>query len=82
MRFVRLLLIVVLLSSLCATAGFAQAVNATLVGTITDSSGAVIVKARVTVTGADTGVSRSMETNDSGNYTFPNLAPGTYIVAA
>src|ERR1051325_2404879 len=69
---------------LCATAGFAwgQAVTATVVGTITDASGAVVVNAKVVITETNTGVSRTSNTNESGNYTFPNLPPGTYAVAA
>jgi hypothetical protein len=58
-----------------------QAVNATLLGTVTDASGAVIPNATVTITEQRTGVSRSGKTNESGNYTFPDLPPGTYSVA-
>ncbi len=60
----------------------AQAVNGTLVGTIADSTGAVLTGATVTITEAGTGVTRSMKTNESGNYVFPNLPPGNYNVAA
>lgn len=59
---------------------FSQAVNATLLGSVTDSSGAVVVNAKVTVTEGNTGVSRVGETNASGNYAFPDLTPGQYIV--
>jgi len=50
-----------------------QAVNATLLGTVTDTSGAVVAGAKVTATEMKTGVSRSTATNDSGNYAFANL---------
>jgi outer membrane receptor protein involved in Fe transport len=60
----------------------AQAVNATLVGTVTDSSGAMIAGAAVSVKETSTGVGRVTTTNSSGNYTFPNLPPGTYSVSA
>src|SRR6478752_372224 len=68
----------------CCTAGFVwgQAVTATLVGTITDASGAVVVNTKVVVTETNTGVSRTSNTNESGNYSFPNLPPGTYSVTA
>jgi hypothetical protein len=78
------------LRTICATAAllgiavvcaYSQAVNATLLGTITDSSGAVVPNAKVTVTETTTGVSRSGQTNESGNYSFPDLAPGQYAVA-
>src|SRR5713226_7303874 len=59
-----------------------QAVNATLLGTTTDASGAVVGGARVTAMEMKTGVSRSATTNDSGNYEFADLPPGQYEVAA
>jgi hypothetical protein len=60
---------------------YGQAVNATLLGTVTDSSGASVANAKVTVTETTTGVNHSGQTNDSGNFTFPNLPPGSYSVA-
>src|SRR5258708_37206199 len=59
-----------------------QAVNATLLGTVTDSSGAAVANAKVLVTETNTGISRTSQTNDSGNYVFPDLPPGTYRVTA
>src|SRR6266568_6549999 len=58
-----------------------QAVNATLLGTVTDTSGAVVAAAKVTATEMKTGLSRSTTTNDSGNYLFADLPPGQYEVA-
>ncbi|PYT91559.1 MAG: hypothetical protein DMG36_17935, partial [Acidobacteria bacterium] len=58
-----------------------QAMNATLLGTVTDASGAVVSGAKVTITETKTGVSRSATTNEDGNYEFPNLPPGQYEVA-
>src|SRR5690348_9282104 len=55
----------------------AQVAGATLSGTVTDSSGAVIPKAQVTITGVATGVARTVETDTAGLYTAPNLLPGT-----
>ena len=63
-----------------ALSSFGQAVNATLLGTVTDASGAVVPNAKVTITEVNTGVGRSGQTNESGNYTFPNLPPGQYSV--
>jgi hypothetical protein len=65
---------------LCAGYGYSQAVNATLLGTVTDSSGAVVSNAKVVATEVNTGVSRSTQTNESGNYSFPDMAPGQYSV--
>jgi hypothetical protein len=59
-----------------------QAVNATLLGTVTDSSGAAVASVKVTITETRTGITRSSQTNDSGNYVFPDLPPGTYTVTA
>src|ERR1700747_46679 len=59
-----------------------QAVNATLLGTVTDSSGAAVGNVKVTITETNTGISRSSQTNESGNYVFPDLPPGTYTVTA
>lgn len=59
-----------------------QAVNGTLVGTITDTSGAVVTKAKVTATLTSTGATHVSLTNASGNYTFPDMQPGAYSIAA
>src|SRR5438128_9690927 len=59
---------------------FAQAVSATLIGTVSDSSGATVPNAVVTVTESQTGVSRKTNTTSDGVYTVPYLAPGVYRV--
>lgn len=64
-----------------AAVAYGQAVSATLLGNITDVSGAVVPNAKVTITEQNTNVSRSAETNESGNYTFPDIPPGTYTVS-
>ena len=59
-----------------------QAVKASLVGTVTDSSGAVVPGAEITITEVNTNFSRSATTNESGYYVFSNLNPGVYRVEA
>ncbi len=59
----------------------AQAVSGSLLGAITDSSGAAVAGAKVVITEVNTGVSRSTESNASGNYNFSNLPPGVYNVS-
>ena len=59
-----------------------QAVKASLVGAITDSSGAVVPGADITITEVNTNFSRSATTNESGYYVFSNLNPGVYRVEA
>jgi hypothetical protein len=80
MQHLRSICILFLLALLTASLGFSQAVNATLLGTITDASGAVVSNAKVTATETSTGIARSATTNESGNYTFPDLPPGTYTI--
>src|ERR1700758_200408 len=59
---------------------FAQAVAGTLLGTVQDSSGAVIPGANVTLTNEGTNVTNQTTTGPEGFYTFPNLNPGQYSV--
>ena len=52
--------------------------NATVTGTVTDSSGAVIPNAKVELTNTATGVKREVTTNSVGAYRFPNVGIGTF----
>lgn len=62
---------------------FAQAgATGTILGTVTDSTGAVVPNARITVTNTATQVSSKTTTNSVGDYNVPALNPGTYTVAA
>lgn len=56
------------------------AASATIVGTVTDQSGADIPAAAVKLTNVATGVSLSATANASGQYTFPTVTPGTYTL--
>ena len=58
-----------------------QAVTGTLLGTVLDSTGAVVPNANVIITNEGTGVSNHMPTSPQGFYTFPTLDPGRYSVA-
>ena len=49
-----------------------------ITGLVTDSSGAVVVGATVTVTNTQTNAARTTSTNNDGNYSFPALLPGMY----
>ena len=63
-----------------AAAASAQTFRGTILGTITDSSGASIAAASVTVKNVDTGLSRTVSTSDDGTYAVPELPIGTYTV--
>lgn len=61
---------------------YGQAATATLQGTITDSSGAAITDATVSIKNAGTGTTVSATTNGQGRYVVSNLNPGSYDVEA
>jgi hypothetical protein len=82
MKQLRLLIATLLVACFTVGSAWSQAVTATLVGTVTDASGAVVVNAKIVLTETNTGVSRASSSNESGNYSFPNLPPGTYAVTA
>jgi len=59
-----------------------QGIDSTLMGTVTDSSGAAVSGSRVTATNRDTGVVTSASTNGVGQYRMEHLPVGSYDVAA
>lgn len=65
------------------TSSFAwsQALNGTLVGAISDASGALVPNAKVTIVEVNTNLTRTASTNESGNYSFANLPQGRYTVS-
>src|SRR5260370_37865909 len=77
-RFVETLLVLVL----GAVGAFAQTqTTGQISGTVSDSSGAVLPQTKITVTGNDTGLIRTTETNATGYYQIPLLQPGNYMVS-
>jgi uncharacterized lipoprotein YajG len=73
---------VVLLACLFLFAGqaYPQAITATVVGTVTDPTGAAVPEASVTIVNVDTAQQRSTTTNPAGNYEFPFLAVANYTL--
>jgi len=70
----------VLLGFCLATKVSAQVAGATLIGSVTDPSGAVIPSAKISVRNTATGVITNAATNSAGLYNVPNLIPGPYQV--
>jgi hypothetical protein len=67
---------------LCSMAPvFAQTTTGSIVGTVTDPSGAVVSNAAVTITNMDTNISTKTTTDSSGNYVATPLPVGRYSVA-
>ena len=57
-------------------------VNATLGGTVSDANGGVIPKVEITAKNVNTGIVTVRTTNETGNFEFPSLQPGTYTLTA
>jgi len=72
---------VLLALAVCCGVIYGQAVKGTLLGTVTDTSTAVVPNAKVVITEVNTGISREASTNQSGVYVFSTLDQGTYRVS-
>jgi Carboxypeptidase regulatory-like domain len=57
-----------------------QGANGRIVGRLADPTGAVLAHASVTLTNEATAISRTSQTNDSGDYSFVDVAPGKYTL--
>ena len=57
-----------------------EAFTATISGTVSDSSGGLMAGAKITLTSAERGITRTYTTTDSGNYTFTLLPPADYLL--
>jgi len=74
-RVVRISVATLLLGVVC---GYGQDYRATLLGVISDRSGAVVPGAKVLVVNTETEVRSATESNGQGNYLVPYLPPGVY----
>ena len=87
MRIKRSFLAVLLSLEFCSLVPFtsftshAQVAGAAIAGTVTDSSGAVLVHAQVLIQNTATGVTARTRTNSNGLYSVPNLIPGPYQIS-
>src|ERR1700736_3880314 len=71
-----------LLLALVTPPGRSQTTSTEILGSVTDTSGAVVPGATVTITRVSTGETRSAVTNPAGEYTFPLIEIGEYRVHA
>src|ERR1700739_2130735 len=63
-----------------SAAAVAQSTSGRILGTMTDQSGAAVAGAIVIVTDVQRGTSRTVTTDESGDYAMPDLQPGTYKI--
>jgi hypothetical protein len=73
---------VVIFLLLCAPPASAQTFRGGIQGTVTDQTDAALPGVIVTATSVDTGLSRSVDTDASGNYFLSELPLGEYTVSA
>jgi Carboxypeptidase regulatory-like domain/TonB dependent receptor len=78
--FIAIALLALVLCVFTSVPAGAQAVGATLSGTVTDASGAVISGAEITIKDVGTGVTRTLTSDSAGFYSAPNLLPASYSV--
>ncbi|MCU1235700.1 MAG: Outer rane receptor for ferrienterochelin and colicin [Candidatus Solibacter sp.] len=73
-----------LLTSFFILAGImlGQAITGSILGTVTDASGALVRSVKITIKNVDTGLQLTTTSNNDGDYTFPTVPPGTYEVSA
>ena len=83
-QIIRLAAALAVAAGLCAIPAdaAAQAVTGTLLGNVTDTTGAAVPGTTVTARETQTNVSRTATTNDTGFYNFSSLQKGTYAVEA
>jgi hypothetical protein len=72
--------LVLLMGMLSAAGLMAQTFRGTILGTVTDPSGAVVAGAKVTVRNTNTGLERTTQTSNDGSYSISELPIGTYDV--
>lgn len=79
--FVRVALSVAILL-LGAVTLYGQQVTGAILGTVVDSSGAVVPNAQITITNQDTGAVRNVVSGEKGEYNAPQIPAGTYTIGA
>ena len=72
---------VLLLAGLIAPLLNGQAITQTIQGLVTDATGSVVPGATVTIRNLGTGVAQTTQTNETGNYSFPQVLVGNYTLS-
>src|SRR6267142_5310178 len=78
----KLLVASTVLSLILAAQAFGQSSNATVSGTLADSTGAVLPGVSITATNTGTGIVTTVFSNEAGAYNFASLLPGVYKISA
>ena len=81
-RLARLLAFLICALATCVPAMAQGETTSAIVGSVTDPAGAAIPGATVNITNIENGLRRSVKTDDSGRFSFPQLQPGVYSVKA
>lgn len=82
MRNLGLACLLCCLIALSATSALAQTVTGTVLGTVTDSTGALIADAEIHLLNSETGIVRTTRADAAGNYQISFVPPGSYEVTA
>jgi hypothetical protein len=72
----------VALALILAGSAFGQTTTGSIFGTVTDQNDSVITGSMITATDNKTGITRTTQSNESGNYLFPSMPAGDYTVSA
>jgi outer membrane receptor protein involved in Fe transport len=79
-KLIRVVMFLGVCSLLLSSSGFAQAVYGSIFGSITDTTGAAVPNATVTVTDTAKGTSTTVQSNGNGEFTVEHLIPDPYDV--
>ena len=82
LRHIRSLYLVILALAFLCLSSSVMAQDATIVGTVTDPSGASVPNVKITLTNLETGLVHTAVTSDSGQYAIPELKIGHYDAKA
>src|SRR3984957_16696067 len=75
-------LAILLATLLCVPSAFADNLYGSILGVVTDASGAVLPNVQVKITNVNTGVVKQITTGSDGGFQFLDLQPGKYDLVA